>query len=484
VNVLDDDCCFEEGEAFVANVEMGPGSEFVVGVQFMVTWDPACIDFQGYTVGTEFPQMLYEDLGDGYLFLAMGINPFDGDGTQGPALLAALDFVKLGGCTECEICFDSVNPMNTLLTSREGKNVDTELECSCWIVQEGEAVIDIPDSVLVNSDCMANTAVVTWDDVPAASQECFGVIDLTCTASHEPLPGEMPMPQEDVDALLMGGGEFAQGTTTFCCGGNGACDVELYDCWTVEVTNQNALDVIVQLSPFMTTGTITRCIEFTFYWSCYPLEFVTWQQDLVFGPPYDFPGKSTPVLKVPKGEYGCITAKDPLHTLRSADYSVECDPDTGMMVAAFHGDPLYHDGNWLVGGNLDGNDTIDVLDFGIFVSQFLTAPGADTPCDYEGYHADINGDGFVDNADFTFISMNFLMASKTACCDTGASAPVPTTEITVKELQAMGMGHLSVADLNADGVLSAEDMTEFMQGNVPTPQRDLKRTGVRSTLGK
>jgi hypothetical protein len=31
-----DDCCFEEGEAFVANVYMGPGSEFVVGAQFMV----------------------------------------------------------------------------------------------------------------------------------------------------------------------------------------------------------------------------------------------------------------------------------------------------------------------------------------------------------------------------------------------------------------------------------------------------------------
>lgn len=481
--VVDDpDCCFVEGEEFTADVYMGPGSEWIVGAQFMVVWDPECIEFTGYTTSGVFPQSLYTDQGDDYLFLAMGINPFGGSGTQGDVDLATLGFKKLGGCTDCEICFDSINPMNTLLTSAEGAEVEVELECSCWIVQEGEGVIDVPDSVLAHSDCMHNTAVVTWDDPPSASQECFGDIDLICTAVHEPLPGEILV---DVDHLLMAGGEFPQGTSTFCCGGNGECDIEIYDCWTVEVTNQNAMDVVVQLSPFMTTGTFTRCIEFTFYWSCYPLQSVTWQQDLVFGPPYDFPGKSTPVLFVPKGEYGCITAKDPLHTLRSADYDVECNEITGMMEATFHGDPLFHDGNWLVGGNLDGNDTIDIYDFGIFVSQFLTpgGVGADTACGFVGPHADINADGFVDNADFTFINMNFLQASKTACCDTMASAPVPTTEVTVKELRAMGLGHLAVADLDNDGVLSTADMTAFMQGNVPTPQRDTKRTGVRSSLG-
>ena len=46
----------------------------------------------------------------------------------------------------------------------------------------------------------------------------------------------------------------------------------------------------------------------------------------------------------------------------------------------------------------------------------------------------------------------------------------PVTEITVAELRARGLGHLSVADLNNDRVLNQADVAAFMMGARPKPQ--------------
>ncbi len=542
LDVLDDDCCFEEGDLFDLEVNMGGGSEKVVGAQFMVTWDTTCIEYQGYALGTTFPLELYNELGEDYLFLAIGISPFSTVGSQGPDLLATLEFKKLGGCTECEVCFTSVNPMNTLLSNEDGEAVGIEYPiveggihegCSCWIIQAGEGVLDIPDSVYINSDCMLPTAIHTWD-APTASDECDGEIDMEglcwavghepywkCSVTHRPCTPEftcdgtaegvhcdpddpdscvpyggtctqvqpdecvgtgegycmeeMAMPTEDLAALVLGGGEFAQGVTTFCCTVDHSCEQQMHDCWTVEVSDKNAMDVIVELSPLMWPGQITRCIEFAFYWNCV-VDPTMWQENLVFGPPYDFAGKATPVILVQKGQYMCITAEDPLHTLRSVS-EIVCDDD-GMLKAAFHFDP-FMGGNWLVNGNLDGDHNIDILDFGVFVSQFMDSfADGNTVCGYTGPHADIDGDGTVDGSDFAHISMNFLMASKDSCCPDSAANGVmtqPITEISVKELREQGLGHLVVADLNGDGVLNLDDMASFLGGQA-TPDR-VKRGG-------
>jgi hypothetical protein len=249
----------------------------------------------------------------------------------------------------------------------------------------------------------------------------------------------------------------------------------------VNVTDQHTLDVEVQLSPIMTSGTLVRCIIFEFFMDCIQAP-VFFEEDLIFGPPFDFPGHSTPTFHVPKGQFACMSARDPLHTLRACA-DVECID--GDLVAVFKGDPVLG-GNWLVGGNLDffrpdGNgDVIDILDFGMFVSQYLLGLNPNTPCGTEGPHADINGDGTVDALDFVFISMNYIADSKICCCDEPLRH-VPITSITVKELRAMGLGDLAVADLNGDGVLDGSDMAAFMDGEAPN--RPTVKRGVRSSLG-
>ena len=408
-------------------------------------------------------------------------------------------------------CFGQAeNPPNTVLTNEMGEHVTmwswgcsnngdecselgarAECEhgawcgCTCLIIQLGGEGIYVPDDVLVNSDCEMFTAMVTWDPGPYFWSECGREVELDCFGVHDPLPGEPEMPYEYIQGLIEGGGEFAQGVTTFCCSApppHGCHGEEgITECWTVEVTDQNSMDVIVQYSPEMTTGPYVRCIYFWLFMDCYHDPILV-MVDLVFGPPFEFVGKATEVLKVPKGQYDCVAAKDPLHTLRSTDGPpILCVGNS--LVVEFHGDPLLG-GNWLINGNLDCNDHIDIVDFGLFLFQFGGILPVDTPCGTPQPHADFNGDGFVNALDFAFIAMNFMEESKDACCDDPTSGwrGEPTYSITLKDLRLRGLGHLAVADLNGDGVLDQEDMVEFMNGSVPdmTPVREVKRGVDRS----
>jgi hypothetical protein len=271
----------------------------------------------------------------------------------------------------------------------------------------------------------------------------------------------------------------------------------------VVVSDDHSMDIVVQLSPVMVNAAVTRCIRFEFFPDCVQ-DPTVWCEDLVFGPPFDFAGHNTTKIKVPKGQYACITAQDCLHTLRSVSV-IDCVGD--QLVAEFKGDPFF-DGNWLINGNVhdpcwkqdlgqEFADVIDILDFGTFVSQYGDTLDPNTPCTGTptdpckqfGPHSDINGDGTVDNADFAFIAQNYLEESKDSCCpdDEGAARvrPQPITSITVKELRRIGLANLAVADLNGDGTLDQADMTAFLQGQVP--QRDSKRegrgAGTRPSLG-
>ena len=77
--------------------------------------------------------------------------------------------------------------------------------------------------------------------------------------------------------------------------------------------------------------------------------------------------------------------------------------------------------NSLIGGNLNDDQWIDILDYGMFVGQYGLPVGADTPCGTAPPHADISGNGTVGTEDFTFIQTQFLWAREADCC----GAPMP-----------------------------------------------------------
>jgi hypothetical protein len=316
-----------------------------------------------------------------------------------------------------------------------------------------------------------------------------------------------------------GGGELPKGKSSFCCfaasndpcGTTAGCSGATNDCalgldgkqegcWTVEVTDETSLDVDVQLCPpLATTGELTRCIKFCLYGANCTQDPICYYEDVTFGGMFEFVGKSRGKIKVDgTNQWGCITAQDQLHTLRSCYTFGAGDCDEGQLHAQFSGAHAY-DGNCLLGGNLDGwkkdlsganpsLDVIDILDYGTFMSQYgncypnANAPDGDTPCGTDGPNADINADGCVGMDDYNFIIDNFLTSAKDCCCGPQASSlPPALTEVTIDELRQMGLGDLAVADLNGDGVLNADDMDAFLQGVRPAKSHDRKGgKGLRS----
>jgi hypothetical protein len=302
--------------------------------------------------------------------------------------------------------------------------------------------------------------------------------------------------------LASSGGVFPQGDWSFkceavdptcngrCTQGTGGKDCNAGDfCeWTVSVSDQQSVDVHIQLSPVVDEAFCTRCICYEIWQNCVEKpDEVCYTTD--FGGDFSFPGKTDDKIKVPKGKHGCIAARDYKQSLRSSDF-LTCDPETGQYVADFRGDPFFG-GNWLIQGNLNGDHIIDIIDFGVFLGALNDIPQTVGPkeCAVEGgdkvdqgdsQHADLNCDGVVDVRDFTFIQINFLEHDKDACCpDDAASQPAGITEISVKQLREMGLGHLAIADLNSDGLVNPQDMAAFMQGARPKAEAKGDRNNVR-----
>ncbi|MGB2987039.1 MAG: cohesin domain-containing protein, partial [Phycisphaerae bacterium] len=488
------DNCYSLGDQIVVNVVLDNAPSEIVGGGFYIGYDPAALDFVSINPGAAFDptspfSMVFASIVDevnGTIFYAVGIT-IGGTGTAGPAVMATLTFIAT---TECEVegvCFlPDANPLHTRLTDADGNAlVPPDLECCTgnFNINGSPPQINCPPNVVVNSDADMATAVVTWPRMQA-TDNCDGDLpfDPACTAIYWESGAVGVGSSVDIsDQVLPTGGEFPQGITQITCSATNSCGVTRVCQFTVTVAPSTTLEVEVQLSPIIVPVSISRCIEFELYSDCVQAPLVD-AAVLVFGPPWDLPGYAGQVMaSIPAGQYICITARDPLHTLRAvADIEVV---GTNYR-AVFQGDPFV-DGNWLVGGNLNGDDVIDILDFGTFVNEYLSMATVDTMCGAPGPHADINGDGFVDSVDFSFILGNFLAQSKDSCCpgDTSSAPTPPITEISVRELQRRGLSRLGVADLNGDGLLNTNDISAFTAGHTG-PGDDDGQTPSRLDGGK
>ena len=105
-------------------------------------------------------------------------------------------------------------------------------------------------------------------------------------------------------------------------------------------------------------------------------------------------------------------------------------------------------------GDSNDDDLIDILDFAIYIGDF----GLAGPSDVSNFNADF----VVGTVDFTFISIGFLQTGEV--CGGSFNAGVPRKGITVRELRRMGLGHLAVADLDANGVVNQADMMRHLAG--------------------
>jgi Cohesin domain len=395
----------------------------------------------------------------------------------------------------------------------------------------------INNTSIVNSDCGSKLATVSFDSV-VVSDDCEDGLTGACTVLHYPAcevdadcgagtctrsNGRFcsdALPDGSVcndPALASGGGTFCKGLTMMNCSATDKCSNTTSCDFGVENTGENTLWVELEMSPTMAPGNafdqiercvsleVSQCGDVSNQWTCpsglpcnpnnggnpcpgectFSSAGFNAKTTVTFGQPDNLAGHGQAHVKVPPGNWDCITAVDQWHTL-SATCGVECVDNVWM--ATFKGSPGLTGGSchWLVNGNLNGDPVIDIIDFVAFLTQNNSAPGEDVICgdldkpDNQGngdIHADINADGVVNVQDFAFIVLNFFDNDKAGCdavCTGGASASsvargviAPRDSITIRELVAMGFStqEALAADINGDGIVNTDDMTAFLNAN-------------------
>jgi len=459
--------CVSPNADVMVTLDLGESSHVITGAQAFIAYDAALLDFVDIEPGAVFDPsspflnvvLVEVDEAVGTIFYAVGVPPGT-NGTRGPAPLGRIRFRPLEACTSGEVCFAvDTNLRRTLLSDDVGAMTHFAGCCEAAVRTQGPPPqLECPASVEVNARAGGQTATVTWAP-PSAVSECDGALPRSCTATHSEGIG--------ISTLVSAGGVFPVGVSEFECTAVDSCGQSASCSWSVNVRPMNTVRVDVQYSPILVSSLLHRCIEFEFYETCAQPPVVI-RQTLDFGGLFNFAGRASRVmLKVPAGKYGCVTARDPHHTLRS---SSEIRSEGGVYTASFHGDPIYG-GNWLIAGNLDGDNeqgsprVIDLIDQALLMARYATTVSPHTPCGTEGVHADITGDRVVDTNDLSFIQRHFLATDRNACCPdaTAGGGAEPAAAIPVERLEALGLVALRHADRNGDGVIDARELTSFAQ---------------------
>lgn len=467
--------CFALNDLITVRLDKGPSTPSITGGQFFLAFDPANLQFISATPGDPpytFEVFEFVNHAQGKIDYAVGVPTLD-PGTTAPATMAVLTFRAIGEC-DSYIRFRLHTPPTVLTDNTGTPRPPLFGPVPPLDINLSAPLITCPSDITVNAEAGTITATVGWPSV-TASDPCDGALPVTCTSA----------PVTGLDA----GSIFPPGTTTVMCETVNSCNVISSCSFDVKVTPFNEVLIDIELSPTIVPGPLLRCITFQVS-RCGVLTEVV-RQPISFGGVFSFAGMAiNQTILVPAGPWQCMTARDSLHTLRSS--ATDFRDDGRVFKASFIGNPTLG-GHWLVGGNLNDDEYIDILDFALYNNLF--GPSfADTDCTVPPTHADFNGDGLVNSFDFTFIHQNFLKGHQPDCCgEPGAAGEFsdgPRTEISVRELQAMGLGHLAAADLNDDGMVDLQDMALYAgqpDGEPPaevTPANaagDARRDGTDTT---
>ncbi len=431
--------CPQTGEFVNVRLEMGPSTTEIVGGDFFLRFDPSQLRLTGIENGDppfSIHNFQLTAASNGSIDFEIDVLP-DEAGSHNGATLAVLTFEALESCLS-EVEFRT-QPPTKLFDATGFTRAPILGPPATFVVTSAESLtLMCPPDIRLNSDAGTFSATATWPSVTAAD-ECDGMLLATCNR--------------------VSGGTFSVGTTTINCQAVNSCGLQGSCSFGVTVDPISELLVSVQLSPAIVPGPLTRCITFELIQCGFVAETVEAELTFINGLAID------ETVLVPAGIYDCLKAKDSLHTLKS---TADDFRDSGrVFTATFIGDRQFG-GHALIGGDINDDGFIDVVDYAIFqntTNRLGLSP--DTTCDQVGPHPDINGDGMVNALDFSFIFQHLLKANEADCCTQVAAASSrrsPRADISVRELRSLGLGHLSSADMNYDGMIDGDDMNAFKNG--------------------
>ena len=446
--------CYAVGEFLLVRVEMGIAEDPIVGAQFFLEYDPSTLGFLSIEPGAaidgsspfalEFRETVDEDLGT--IDYVVGAN--FGSPTLGPATVAFATFQVISQCSAF-VRYRQTGPdgQTNGLTALGGVEVTPDLVDLPPVSVNGSppALSSCPGNFTVPSDPGQVTAIVTWP-APTATDSCdVGLITAVCNPPS--------------------GSTFEVGTTMVACSATNSCGISDDSCVFSVTVEATILTVDVELSSTVDPGPFQRCITFE-VWDCDGppgAQKAIIEQNLSF-----INGLASDVnVPLPGGAWECVTARDTLHTLRST--APDFTTTNGTEYTASFVGPRAQGGHWLVGGNLNDDEFVDIRDFGVLFPMHLSLANPNTPCGTPGPDGNINGDNLVDLLDLVIFVGNSLQAAEPNCCGTGgvSEASGPIMAISVQELRTMGLDHMIAADINRDGILNMEDVAALMRGGTP-----------------
>ena len=361
----------------------------------------------------------------------------------------------------------------------------------CFVISEFDCAAEGGLFAGEGTDCKPDGGCPLDGACCLGSDGCFVISEFDCAAEGGLFAGEGTDCKPDCDADGDGFDSTSCPGGTDCDDSDGGvfpgnvetCDGEDDDCNGViddgfDLDAELLVDVQLENVGAGVMVPFTRCIKFELF-NCDTLATATVPAVLTF----DTSGLANNALVlIPCGDWDCITARDPLHTLRSTVESLSVSGQ--QYVANFTG------GDALKGGNLNSatSNVIDIFDFGAFAGEFGNSYGTgNIDCVDVPPHADISGNGVVFVEDYTFIVNNFLDVSEANCCGLGGIAggesDTPVLSISVAELQAMGLGSYAAGDLNGDGWLDLVDMQLFADGVWPTDDSEVRKVAFIGAPG-
>jgi hypothetical protein len=406
-----------------------------VGASVTVNYDAAKLEFLGALGGDDMPVLVSaSDNGSSVLVMTAIAQGGSGSTPIAEGNLAKLRFrpkVSFCGALDC-VGLSGGSAVNTLST---GQSVPPSVPCiGMRIVRatamDMPALAGVPSNVTVPADAGTVAGAVVSQAVVSASNACGSVpvtlsVALAGGGSASSWPASFPVGASVVtwraeDAA--GNVKTEQATVT----------VQPFQLATIDVRLAGAINgpsggFVQQLRVRLSSGDVV-------------LKDVQFSSAGV--------GSVTDVEVPVAAGYSCISVKDAAHTLASADLVPVSG--TKYVPAQFT----------LVSGDANDDNLVDILDFGVFVTDW---GGPRLPTARSNY----NRDGAVNSGDFTFISSAFLQQG--AQCGGAYSGGAPRDRISVRDLRRMGLGELAVADFNRDGWVDTTDVSIFMKRGMQQP---------------
>ena len=420
----------------------------LVAGQFAIRYDTTVLQFVSIEGGenpiTSIP-LTWPNAAEGKLFWVSSVES-GGTGTAATTRVARLKFRAIADDCDgnTQVAFDpAFAPILTADGNGTPASLPTVNPLPITIDSVGPVISNVPADLVVAADAGAGCLAVREIGNPTVTDSCSAAV-LTWSRS-------------DGAALLSA--PWLCGTTVVTWTATDACGRTSTATTSVTVNSYHLMNVTVAYAGTDYASSMTRCIGFR-------VDDVTLTDVMTF-----MSGTATATLQLPIGNYNCATADDDLHSLVS-QVPVSINGTNYQMNVT--GDSA------LINGDLDDDNVVNVVDWGVLVVRVGMAAAVNTDCTTVGFHADFDGDGTVTNADGNRLLQSFLVQGDTGCNAFNANGGPVVTRISVADLSVIAGMNASAADMNRDGVVDAKDIAMWTRLQSMPGRQPLTAKGVSS----